>query len=310
MRAFRKAIANSTLNCKILATDIDLLAPAIQEVDRHFLVPKFTQSDYVPRLLEICETERVTAVFPLIDPDIPILAGAVEQFSAIGTRLAVVNSQAAEISADKWKTFDFFNQLNLPTPASWLPGQTPTGKCQFPFFIKPRRGSAASDTFQVRNQEELEFFEQYVPDPIIQEHLPGPEITSDVVCDFDGRVLAVVSRQRIAVRGGEVVKGITVYDPEIDDACHKIVAALPGRGPITVQCMMKNGSPRFIEINARMGGGLPLAIAAGVNIADLLLQVVAGKPVQVVKPGNYQVGLQMTRFDDSFFIPGDALDEE
>lgn len=309
VRAFRKAITNSELNCEILATDIDPLAPALQEVDQYILVPTFNHPEYLPRLLEICQNEEVTAVFPLIDPDIPILAGAIERFKTIGTRLAVVNSKAAEICADKWQTFDFFKQLNLPTPASWLPGQPLTGESNFPVFIKPRRGSAASDAFQVRDQSELDFFESYVPDPIIQEHLPGPEITSDIICDFEGQVLAVVSRRRIAVRAGEVVKGITVHDPSIDKACRKIAAGLPACGPITAQCMMKNGTPHFIEINARMGGGLPLAIAAGVDIADLLLQVVANNTAPAVEPGNYQVGLQMTRFDDTFFIPKVPIDE-
>ncbi|MDB4372200.1 ATP-grasp domain-containing protein [Mariniblastus sp.] len=302
MRAFRKSILDLKLKCEILATDIDGLAPAIQEIDRHFLICKNTDPQFIPSLLEICKNEKVSVVFPLIDPDIPILANAAEQFNAIGVRVAVVNSRAAEISADKWKTFDFFNQLNLPTPVSWLPDRPPETKPTFPFFIKPRRGSAATNTFQVRNQDELDFLKKYVPDPIIQEHLPGPEITSDIICDFDGRVLAVVSRQRIAVRGGEVVKGVTLHNPTIDQACHKIAAALPACGPITAQCMMKNGTPHFIEINARMGGGLPLGIAAGVRIPEILLQVAAGQNVTPIEPGAYEIGLQMTRFDDSFFI--------
>ena len=174
---------------------------------------------------------------------------------------------------------------------------------RFPLFIKPRRGSAAENTFKIHNPQELEFFQEYVPEPIIQEFIDGPEITNDVVCDLEGQVLAVVSRKRIAVRGGEVVKGVTTFDAAIDSACRKIAEAIPARGPITVQCMIdEDGTPRFIEINARMGGGLPLAVAAGVNIPAMLLQSASNHNVNPVAPGDYEIGLQMTRFDDAFFL--------
>ena len=100
-------------------------------------------------------------------------------------------------------------------------------------------------------------------------YLPGPEITNDVVCDLDGKVLSVVSRQRIRVRGGEVTVGKTVFDPAIAHACVRIAEMLPAVGPITVQCMMKRTpdgeAPAFTEINARLGGGVPLGISAGAD---------------------------------------------
>jgi carbamoyl-phosphate synthase large subunit len=64
----------------------------------------------------------------------------------------------------------------------------------------------------------------------------------------------------------------------------------------------EDGTPRFIEINARMGGGLPLAVAAGVNIPAMLLQSASNHNVNPVAPGDYEIGLQMTRFDDAFFL--------
>ena len=112
----------------------------------------------------------------------------------------------------------------------------------------------------------------------------------------------MVMRQRIAVRSGEVVKGVTIYDPAIADACVTIAKALPAIGPITVQCMLKEGIPYFTEINARFGGGVPLGVAAGVDAPRWLLARVAGIPIAIPPLGTYQMGLYMTRFDDSFFI--------
>lgn len=302
LRAFRQAYHALGLNGYLVAVDIDPLAPALREADRPYLVPCLDSPDFIPTLVEICKRERVSVIFPLIDPDIPILAAHRGPIEATGARLAVVQSEAAAITADKWLTTCFFRELGLSTPQSWLPVQVDPEQVNYPVFIKPRQGSAAKHTFKVTGARNLTFFLDYVPEPIIQEYLPGPEITNDVICDLDGDILGVVSRQRIEVRWGEVAKGVTVYSPEITLACVRIARALPAVGPITVQCMMKDGVPYFTEINARMGGGIPLGIAAGAASPQWLLGRAAKLPVEIPPLGSYQTGLYMTRFDDSFFL--------
>jgi len=302
LRAFHRAYQSLGLGGRIVAVDIDPLAPALQVADQPYIVPRLTSPDYIPTLLDICQRERIGLVFPLIDPVIPFLARHREVIEATGARLAVISLEAAATTADKWLTIQLFQRLGLPTPRSWLPGQLDPARVKYPLFIKPRFGSAAKDTFKVRNARDLEFFSDYVPAPIIQEFLPGPEITNDVVCNLDGKLLAVVSRRRIEVRWGEVSKGVTVHDPRIIDACAKIAHALPAIGPITVQCMIKDDTPHFTEINARLGGGVPLGVAAGVDAARWLLAGAAGIPVDIPPLGSYQTGLYLTRFDESFFL--------
>jgi carbamoyl-phosphate synthase large subunit len=302
LRAFRRAYQALGLDGDIVAVDIDPLAPALQVADRPYIVPRLSTPDYVPALVDICRQERVDLVFPLIDPDIPVLAQHRAAIEAAGARPAVVSPEAAATTADKWLTGQFFQHLGLATARSWLPGQLDPAGVEYPLFIKPRFGSAAQGTFKVRNARELVFFSDYVPDAIIQEYLPGPEITNDIICDLEGEVLAVVSRQRIEVRWGEVAKGVSIYDPAITQACLQVARALPAVGPITVQCMLKDGVPHFTEINARLGGGVPLGIAAGVDAPGWLLARAAGVPVPIPPLGSYQAGLYMTRCDASYFL--------
>jgi carbamoyl-phosphate synthase large subunit len=309
LRAFRRAYRELNLDGEIVAVDVDPLAPALQEADHVYMVPRFTAHDYVPALIEICRRESIKLLFPLIDPDIPILAGHQEQLQVTGARVIVVPKDAAETTADKWLTAEFFQGLNIHTPRSWLPGQLDALAATYPLFIKPRRGSASRHTFRADNPREFNFFVDYVPDPIIQECLAGPEITNDVICGLDGTLLAVVSRQRIEVRWGEVAKGVTIYDPEIAQACAEIARGLAAIGPITVQCMMKEGKPYFTEVNARFGGGVTLGIMAGVDAPRWLLAQAAGINLEYPPLGSYQVGLHLTRYDDSFFLNRSDLDE-
>jgi len=307
LRAFKRAYADLGLSGNIVAVDIDPLTPALQEADRAYIVPRLSDLAYIPTLVEICRQEHVHLIFPLIDPDIPVLARHRRELEATGARVVVVSQEAATMTADKWLTYQFFRQLHIPTPRSWLPEQIQDAALEYPAFIKPRFGSAGKQTFKVRSQRELAFFLDYVPEPIVQEYLPGPEITNDVICDFDGNVLAVVSRQRIEVRWGEVAKGKTIYQPEIIQHCVTIARGLKAIGPITVQCMLRDGRPYFTEINPRFGGGVPLGIAAGVRSPHWYLALAAGLPVEVPPLGSYKVGLYLTRFDDSFFLTEEEL---
>jgi carbamoyl-phosphate synthase large subunit len=303
MRYFRRALDALQLEGPLLATDIDVLAPAFQIVDRGYLVPRVHEDGYIDRLVEICEHEQVRLVLPLIDPDIPRLAAARARFEAVGTIVGVVPAEGAAICSDKWKTYQFFQQLGLATPQSWLPEQIKPAELTYPVFLKPRNGSASENAFVIRDAEELAVFCRRVPFPIIQELIEGDGITCDVLCDFAGeRVVSVVCRKRIAVRGGEAIKSVTVSDLRIQEACCEIARALGTMGPITVQCIVRDETPYFIEINGRLGGGLPLAIAAGADFPSLCLALASGLFVPTDGLIPYEEGVYMTRCDESYFL--------
>jgi carbamoyl-phosphate synthase large subunit len=311
LRAFRRAYADEALSGKIVATDVDPLAPALRVADKAYLVPRSDNPAYVPALLRICEKESADLVFPLIDGDIPILAENRKQFTSVGARAVVVDEKAALATGDKWRLSNLLMSLGIPAPKTWLGGKGDIEEREFPLVVKPRFGSAGKNVLVVRTEEELQFFLRYVSQPIVQEFVGGTEVTNDVVCDFDGEVLAVVSRERIEVRWGEVAKGRTILHRRIVDACVEIARSLNAIGPITVQCILREGEPLFTEINARFGGGAPLGFAAGVDSPRYLLALAAGRRPDAPPLGTYKVGLYLTRYDNSYFLeePCDGIDQ-
>jgi carbamoyl-phosphate synthase large subunit len=305
LRAFRRAYETLGITGQIHAADIDPLAASLQAADRKHLVPRLTDPAYIPALLNIVQQEGINLIFPLIDPDIPVLALHAAEFSREGALVMTPGLQGVEIAGDKWLTFQKYQELGIPAAKSWLPDDLPKEGLTFPLFIKPRKGSAGIGAFRVENQRQLNFFQTYVENPIIQECLPGPEITCDVVCSGTGELWAVVCRQRIEIRAGEVAKGVTVWDERIARYCGVIAKGIGARGPVTVQCILRDGEPFFTEINARFGGGCPLGIAAGADYPRWYLAEAAGTNPEVPILGSYTIGLQMTRFDDSFFLSKD-----
>jgi carbamoyl-phosphate synthase large subunit len=302
LRSFREAYSVLNLAGILVGVDIDPLAPALQVVHKGYIVPPVDSKDYIPTLEAICRQDEIDLVLPLIDPDVPVLSLARSVLEATHARVGVLSTPAVAITADKWRTHQFFRAIGLPTPQSWLPEQLRDVDVQYPLFIKPRGGSAGKDSFRVENRHQLEFFLDYVHEPIIQQYIDGPEITSDVLCDLEGALVGVLSRRRIEVRSGEVAKGVTVHRQSVIDACARIAEKLPAVGPITVQCLMMGDVPCFTEINARFGGGIPLGIAAGFDVPLLLLSRCAGIPVAGPPLGVYETDLHITRFDESFFL--------
>jgi len=301
LRAYRRAYEALDIQGRIVATDIDPLAPALQVADSVYLVPPIDDPDYIPALKQLIVAEEIDLVFPLLDHDIPALAEHREELEALGATVPVVSAEAAALTRDKWQTSRFFTSLGVPVPQSWIPETLPQENLPFPLFVKPRSGSAGKNTYRVESMEDLRYALGQVRQPVIQEYIPGAEITNDVVCSFEGEVWAVVSRKRIEVRWGEVAKGVTVFDPEIQKYCVDIARGLNARGPITVQCILGDG-PLFTEVNARYGGGHPLSIAAGAASPTWYLAKAAGMIVEPKALGTYQTGLYMTRYDDSFFL--------
>lgn len=307
LRAFDRAARDLGIDLRLTATDMDPLAPALSLAQGVHLMPPTAAPEYLPRLLAIAEQEGVDAIFPLIDPDIPVLAANRDKFLALGAQPVVPDKDLVDRTVDKWLTKGLFQDLGLETPESWLPETLPDHP-PFPLFLKPRQGSASKGAHRVDDLEELRFYATRVGHPIIQELINGPEITCDLVCGLDGQLLGLCQRRRIEVRWGEVAKGVTLSIPAVEQGLRKLAQELRPRGTITVQCMLKDDRPCFTEINCRFGGGHPLAVAAGVDGPRLLLAELAGLDIELPKPGEYQLGLHMTRFDDSLFLDQSQLD--
>ena len=294
VRHFLRYVDDHPGRLRVLATEIDPHAPAAQVMgDAVTIVPRTDDPAYVPTIVDLCRSEGVDAVLPLIDPDIAVLGDAED------VPLASVGPVESAMVSDKWLTYEWLHGHGIPTARTWLPDDAP-GADELPVFMKPRRGSGGVDAYAVRTPQALDFFTGHIEQPVIQELLAGPEVTVDVIVGRDGEVLASVQRKRLAVRGGEVSRGEVVDDPQITQLVDRVVGALRPSGPVTVQGMYDDaGGFRVTEINARMGGGLPLAISAGVPVVDLLVRSHAGE-----RPARHEgvdVGLHMVRFDESFF---------
>ena len=151
LRAFRRAYQALALSGRIVAVDMDPLAPALQLADATYIVPRVSSPGYIAALASICRSERITLVFPLIDPDIPALAENRATLERTGAQVMVVSPGVAALTADKWLTNQLFLEIGVTAPRSWLPADLAPVELRYPVFVKPRFGSAGKGAFKVRD---------------------------------------------------------------------------------------------------------------------------------------------------------------
>lgn len=290
---------------KVIGVDTGELAPAKHFVDSFYKVPKWDDKEYVNTLLNICKKENVDMLIPLYEKEFILLCENREKFNKIGTILILSDKKLIEIFNDKWESYRFFIENNIDTPMTYK--KQGVKDFNFPLIIKPINGAGSQNVFKVDNKKELSFFIDYIENPIIQEYIKGTEYTIDVLCDLKGNVISIVPRERIEVRAGEVSKGRTVKNKDIIEKTLKLCNKLKidentkPIGPLTIQCIVDlDNNIKFIEVNTRFGGGVPLTFEAGVPYAKYLGKMVQGYNVRPII-GEFKEMI-MLRYDEAIYI--------
>jgi carbamoyl-phosphate synthase large subunit len=316
LESFRRAAKQLKINTSFFGTDTTELSPALQLCDQRFGVKPTTHTDYIKQLLSIVKANQVNLLVPTVDLDLKRLAQNKSKFAAMGCRILVSDPKVIDICQDKRKTYKFLLKNNFDTPST-ISIQTALknlrnhkskivirkSQTRFPLFVKPWDGYAGRGNAVVNNRKELLFYAKRIPNAICQELVEGTEYTCDVYVDFGMKVRCVVPRKRIEVRAGEVSKGQVAKNARIMSEAVTLVEKLAaGPGVITLQLFLTgNGKIKYIEINPRFGGGVPLSIKAGADFPKWILQELTGRKPNI-RPDGFKDNLLMLRYDSEVWL--------
>ncbi|MCK4914271.1 MAG: ATP-grasp domain-containing protein [Planctomycetes bacterium] len=304
LKSFQKAAKQLKINASFFGTDTTEFSSALQLCDKKFIVKPTTHRNYINQILSIVKSNNVKLLVPTVDLDLKLLARNKTKFAAIGCCVLVSNEEVVGICQDKRKTYRFLIKNGFDTPVT-ISTKAALAKTKFnwPCFLKPWDGYAARGNVVVHNRKELSFFAKKVPNCICQEFVKGDEYTCDVYVDFDMQVRCIVPRKRVEVRAGEVSKGQVIKNKKIMAEAKRLVEILcAGPGIITLQLFLtEDGRMKFIEVNPRFGGGVPLSIKAGANFPKWLLREMAGKKPKIKFDG-FKDGLTMLRYDAEVWL--------
>lgn len=299
---------NMSLEDKIVATDMQLSAPALQAADIKIQVPAVYDPKYIDITLDICKKHNIDALLCLNDLELPILAENKAKFEELGVKVIVSNPEVIDICFDKYKTAQWVESIGLNAPKTFVTLASAKealvkGEIAFPLFMKPRWGSGSIGLETIDDMEELDIYyhllmkkikktilatasvgDEYI---MIQEKLTGNEYGLDVMNDLEGNNVAVSVKQKLAMRAGETDKALTVNLPEVREMGAAVGRNLGHIGNLDVDIMQRaNGDYCVLELNPRFGGGYPFSYEAGVNMPKAILMWLKGEKVnpEILQP--------------------------
>jgi carbamoyl-phosphate synthase large subunit len=292
VRDFRQALKNGAL---VIATDSSKAAPALREADRSFLVPPFADASYVDHLVAICRDNEIGLLVSRHGGELALLANHRERFLEVGTVPVVSNPNIIALCEDKWEANRFLADCGLATPKTWVRlgdacAALDRGETSYPVIVKPRRGSTSIGLEMVSTARELELVydlavlrqkqrlakstdEQAAEESVlIQERLAGDEYGIDVINDLDGRYVTTFVRRKVQMRGGNTDRAVTVEHEKLAAVGRTLGERLGHIGSLDCDVfLVRDAEPVVIDLNPRLGGGLPFSHVAGANLAAALI---------------------------------------
>lgn len=307
LRCFRDSAKKLSLDLRIVATDADPgLSAACREADAAHSLPKCLDDAYPDALAGLCRREKIDLIVPTIDTELPVLAALASSLAAQSTRAIISSREAVAVARDKKKTSEALRLRGLRSPRTMSADAVllAPDSWTWPLHAKPNDGSSSIGAGKVESPEALKFLAGQRPGLVVQELCRGLEYTVNLYIDSSGTIRIAVPHLRIEVRAGEVNKGKVRLLPRLIETAGKVAAAIPGlRGPVCFQAFLESddAEPVITDLNARFGGGYPLAHAAGAEFTTWILLEQLGRPLPTCAP--LKDGLTMLRYEEAFFLP-------
>jgi len=273
--------------------NIDLFGAS--SVDRHgpFVfknyfsgLPYINEADFIPKLNKIIDEYSIDLIFPTHDTVALFFA---ENKEKIHSKVLTPDLQTANICRSKKKMYSFFSDCNFIPKIYKL-----EESLKFPIFIKPDEGQGGKGASLIKSYGELEAIET-IDNYVISEYLPGDELTVDCITDNKGALKGVFPRNRQRVFCGVSVAGQALNaNSEIINIAQTINKRLNFLGLWFFQVkkdIMEHY--KLMEISSRVGGGMCLTRARGVNLPLLSVYITMGFEIDVIQ-NNYHVQMDRT----------------
>jgi biotin carboxylase len=278
---------------------------------------------YIQAVLRICEAEKIDTIFPSYDPQVYVFSKNKERFEKMGVLIPIPDYETVLTPLDKYRTILAAQEVGFPCPRTYLPESEDdlrriAEEVGFPLVIKPRFTSGGRGTEMVKNFSELSEKTCLVRDrqgtPMIQEFIPGKEKQQFyLMVDKKGerKVGFCPKTHRIYLRihrNSSAASESSVPHPYVTRAT-RLVQRVGWWGGITVQTKIdfRDGVPKLMEINPRLGHHLWYMTELGINEPWMCIKIARGEEVQVVE--EYPVGkMFLSPVEDLLGLPYWLLD--
>jgi phosphoribosylamine--glycine ligase len=227
----------------------------------------------VPTTDYLAVASSVNPDLTVVGPEVPLVAGVVDQFRAVGRPIVGPTQQAAQLEASKIHSKQFMQRIGIPT-ARFL--QTTEEQAaiaaldqfDYPIVIKADGLAAGKGVVIAQDRTEAEAAVRALgPTLVIEEFLKGEEVSFIVLSDGRNVVPLEATQDHKTVHDGDTgpnTGGMGAYcDGRIltreqsrhvmDTVIHPALAATGFTGFLYAGLMMTAQGPKVLEFNVRLG---------------------------------------------------------
>lgn len=291
------------------------LSPALAQTSRYcagavtYPDPGRDERGFLDALLEAVRRERIDVLLPIADVASMTVSASRAEFASL-CRVPLPDDAILRRAADKVDVLRTAERLGVPIPRSVFLDcaddfDPRMMTLPYPVVLKPHRsrvrtadGWQACAVSYATGEEDLRRRLAAMPMEhfpiLLQERVVGPGMGYFALYDR-GRCLARFSHRRLREKppsgGVSVLCESIPVEASTADVADRLLRELGWQGVAMVEFKVdaRDGTPRLMEVNGRFWGSLQLAVDAGVDFPNLLIDALEGRPTL---PAGYRVGVK------------------
>ena len=276
-----------------------------QFVDKTYKVPYPSEGveSLMERIRYIHDREHIDVLIPNFDSEIFVFIKLAERLQEMGVSMFLPTlKQFEERHKSNLPAFGKKHGIQVPesypvTSASEIFELVSDHKMEYPLVVKGK----FYDAFIAANSEQAALYFNKISAKwglpvVVQEFVKGTEVNVVALGDGTGKTIgAVPMRKQYITDKGKAWGGITLDDSTMIEYTHKLIASTKWRGGMELELIRTAENELYlIEINPRLPAWVYLAVAAGQNLPEAMVQLAMGEKVNPFT--EYTIGKMFIRY--------------
>lgn len=244
--------------------------------------PSLGYKELKNRLEYIQKNSGLDAVIPCLDAELPLYIKYQDEIEGMGIKLCLPSLENFELR-NKNKLNTLSSELNMIYPKTYEISSVAeliecTKTSQFPLMVKGNYykaymsynlDSAIDNFYKISNEWGFPV--------LIQEVVQGEELNLVGVGDGKGELKGAVAIKKLTTTEiGKIWTGVTIQNEKLMQIAQDFVQHTKWRGPFELECIVNMNQIFMIEINPRFPAWVHFATQIGVNLPQMLVDIMQG----------------------------------
>lgn len=308
---------------RVIAVDMNYNNILRYNTDAQYIVPKSSEPNYIPALIDICKKEYVDIVVPYITSELLKMSQSKKEFENNGIKISVSDEKSIEILNDKIMIADKFKRYMPRQMVVTNKYDTEEALHHLNYPHKPicvkihnscgGNGFAVVDDTKAYNlsllnkrgippiisKDELIKYIEKSP-AILQEYITGKDNDYSLcVLADNGKIVAYCGYYGYSIEYGAVCNGEISINEKAVEIAKDIVQKTKFSGNACFDYKIDSSNmPVLLECNPRINASLGFCNAAGLNLVYLQCKLLLGENIDVSQ-FSIKTGLKMRKFYES-----------